>query len=379
MTKPTLRWASRSDTGRVRLQNEDSVHADGDVFVVADGMGGHLAGEVASAVAVSTILERCHGGVASLDQFGEAVREANRRVIGESTADPNREGMGTTVVAVARMADPENQNLALANVGDSRAYLFDAHGLRQLSKDHSLVQELVDDGIISSADARHHPRRNIVTRALGIDPEIVVDLWEITLPIGGRILLCSDGLVDEVDESSIAEVLSLEDDPELAADRLITLANDHGGRDNVSLVLLQRDGSSSPADPTAEIELIPPETAKTSASTEPDGALRPNYRSRLRRGIAALLVLAAITFGSALAATAIRSGFTVTFDRDGDVVVLRGHDVLWFAPTVEARGPAGREELDAVSRDLVETEPEFGTLDQAVDFIVERLSVEEER
>ncbi len=106
MMEPTLRWASRSDTGRVRLQNEDSVHADGDVFIVADGMGGHLAGEVASALAVSTIVERCSGGVASLDQFGEAVREANRRVIGESDADPNREGMGTTVVAVARMSRP---------------------------------------------------------------------------------------------------------------------------------------------------------------------------------------------------------------------------------------------------------------------------------
>src|SRR6056300_1820491 len=117
-----LRWASITDTGRVRLENEDSIHADGDVFIVADGMGGHLAGEVASAMAVSTIVVRCHGGVASLDEFGEAVREANRRVIGESDADSNREGMGTTVVAVACMADSENHKLALANVGDSRAY-----------------------------------------------------------------------------------------------------------------------------------------------------------------------------------------------------------------------------------------------------------------
>jgi serine/threonine protein phosphatase PrpC len=309
-----LRWASRSDTGRVRVQNEDSIHADGDVFIVADGMGGHLAGEVASAMAVSTIVERCHGGVASLDEFGEAVREANRRVIGESDADSNREGMGTTVVAVARMADPENHKLALANVGDSRAYLFDAHGLRQLSKDHSLVQELVDDGVISPDDARHHPRRNIVTRALGIDPAIVVDLWEIALPIGGRILLCSDGLVDEVEESSIAEVLSLEDDPEIAADRLIGLANDHGGRDNVSLVLLQRVGSTEPTDPTAEIELVAPATPRCD-QTRTEAAKEWQITPPTRRGDAhgaRRTHLWRRTRGDR-----IRSGYTVTFDAEG--------------------------------------------------------------
>jgi len=371
--EPTLRWASRSDTGRVRLQNEDSVHADGDVFIVADGMGGHLAGEVASALAVSTIVEKCSGGVASLDQFGEAVREANRRVIGESGADPNREGMGTTVVAVARMGDADHPRLALANVGDSRAYLFDSSGIRQLSKDHSLVQELVDDGIIGPEDARHHPRRNIVTRALGIDPEVAIDLWELALPIGSRILLCSDGLVDEVEEAAIAEVLTTEPDPEIAADRLIRLANDNGGRDNVSLVLLQMVGGSAVTDPTAEIELV---SSEAPTSKESDRAPRRTVRSRLRWGLVLLVLLVGVTVGGALAATAIRSGFTVAFDSDGDVVVLRGHDVLWFAPTVEARGPVGREALDAVSRDLVESEPEFDTLNQAVDFIVERLSSE---
>jgi protein phosphatase len=358
------------------VQNEDSIHADGDVFIVADGMGGHLAGEVASAMAVSTIVEKCHGGVASLDEFGEAIREANRRVIGESDADPNREGMGTTVVAVARMTSPENHKLALANVGDSRAYLFDSSGLRQLSKDHSLVQELVDDGVISPDDARHHPRRNIVTRALGIDPEIVIDLWEVELPIGGRILLCSDGLVDEVEVNSIAEVLSVEDDPEIAADRLIGLANDHGGRDNISLVLLQRAGSSHPTDTTAEIELVAPATP---ALIKPEQTPRQNGRSRLRRAVAALSVLAVLTLSCALATTVIRSGFTVAFDKEGSVVVLRGHGVLWFEPTIEARGPSNREELDAVSRDLVDSEPKFDSLDEAVDFIVGRLSVEDER
>jgi hypothetical protein len=235
------------------------------------------------------------------------------------------------------------------------------------------VQELVDDGIIGPEDARHHPRRNIVTRALGIDPEVAIDLWELALPIGSRILLCSDGLVDEVEEAAIAEVLTSEPDPEIAVDRLIRLANDNGGRDNVSLVLLQMVGGSAVTDPTAEIELV---SSEAPASKESDRAPRRTVRSRLRWGLVLLVLLVGVTIGGALSATTIRSGFTVTFDSDGDVVVLRGHDVLWFAPTVEARGPAGREALDAVSRDLVESEPEFDTLDQAVDFIVERLSSE---
>ncbi len=172
----------------------------------------------------------------------------------------------------------------------------------------------------------------------------------------------------------IAEVLTLEDDPEIAADRLIRLANDNGGRDNVSLVLLQMVGGSAVTDPTAEIELV---SSEAPTSKESDRAPRRTVRSRLRWGLV-LRCSVGLTVGGALAATAIRSGFTVAFDSDGDVVVLRGHDVLWFAPTVEARGPAGREALDAVSRDLVESEPEFDTLDQAVDFIVERLSSEEE-
>lgn len=370
----TLRWASRSDTGRVRLQNEDCVHADGNVFIVADGMGGHLAGEVASALAVSTIVEQCPGGVSSLDQFGEAVREANRRVIGESDADPNRSGMGTTVVAVARITGAEKPSLALANVGDSRAYLFDSTGIRQLSKDHSLVQELVDDGVIAPDDARHHPRRNIVTRALGIDPEVVIDLWELALPEGSRILLCSDGLVDEVEEVAIAEVLASESDPELAADQLIQLANDNGGRDNVSLVLLQMVGASKITDPTVEIAMIP---GDESITIDPGRWRRGFKTSPVRVVILIVLMLITLTFGGALAVSEIRSGFTVTFNDDGAVIVTRGRDVLWFAPTVEATGPLGREQLDAVSQDLVESKPEFDTLDDAVDFIIDRLTADE--
>ena len=369
MTAIPLRWAARSDTGRVRQQNEDSIHADGNVFVVADGMGGHLAGEVASAVAVSTIVDQCRGGIVAKEQLRDALVEANKRVLNESAGDAGREGMGTTVVAVVRLNGSPSHQLALANIGDSRAYLFDSSGLHQLSKDHSLVQELVDDGLIAPSDARHHPRRNIVTRAIGIEPEVQVDLWEFQLAQNSRVLLCSDGLVDEVEESLIEEVLRTEVDIESAADRLIAMANDHGGRDNISLVIVEESTSQQEPPPTEEIPLEGLHPGVSSAKVK-------TRRGIPRAGILAtgvtLLALAAIM--AALAVNWVRSTFTVTFDGEGEVVVMQGRDVLWFDPTVVARGPIERDRLDGVSRDLVEQTPTFDTLREAETFVAEGLT-----
>ncbi len=369
MSVAPLRWAARSDTGRVRQQNEDSIHADGSVFAVADGMGGHLAGEVASAVAVSTIVDQCRGGITSKEQLRDALHEANRRVLDESVGDSGREGMGTTVVAVVRLMGTHEPQFALANIGDSRAYLFDSNGLRQLSKDHSLVQELVDDGLIAASDARHHPRRNIVTRAIGIETEIQVDLWELTLSPSSRILLCSDGLVDEVDEAQIAEVLGTESSPEAAAERLVALANEHGGRDNISLIIVEESTSIQEPPPTEEIPLegLRP---KPSIATIRRGGRAPKARSI----ITSIVLLALLAVLSALIVNWIRSDFTVTFDDTGEVVVVQGRDILWFQPTVVARGPIDRSRLDGVSRDLVDQMPSFPTLREAETFVAEGLT-----
>ena len=372
MKPELLRWAARTDTGRVRTQNEDSVHADGTVFVVADGMGGHLAGEVASSLAVTTIVEACAGGLRSIEELADAVRDANRRVIEESNGDPSREGMGTTVVAAVRVAD-DDSTLALANVGDSRAYRFDGLALQQLSKDHSLVQELVDDGLLAPSDARHHPRRNIVTRALGIDPNVEIDLWQVPLTGSDRLLLCSDGLVDEVDEELIAEVLTTEPDPERAADRLIELANAHGGRDNISMVLVQPADASDLSDPTVEMAIVKA-ASHASASTEPSATSPKARRISTKRLVLACVALIVLTAAIASLFATIRSGYQVTFDSDGQVVVLKGRDVLWFEPTVEAQGPIPRDELDTVSRDLVQDQPSFESLDDAIDFVANRLT-----
>lgn len=373
MKPELLRWAARTDTGRVRNQNEDSVHADGTVFVVADGMGGHLAGEVASAIAVATIVEACAGGISSGEALADAVRDANRRVIAESSDDPSREGMGTTVVAAARVTVGDDSTLALVNVGDSRAYRFDGVALHQLSKDHSLVQELVDDGLITPGDARHHPRRNIVTRALGIDPDVEIDLWQVPLTGADRLLLCSDGLVDEVDEDLIADVLAAEQDPERAADRLIELANAHGGRDNISMVLVQMAQASDISDPTVEMIVVdrtPPAPQAHGSSVNPVRS----RRASTAKALAATVILIALAACLAISVAKIRSGYRVVFDSENRVVVLKGHDFMWFDPTFVARGPLSKAELDTVSRDLVEAEPRFVDRAEAEDFVASRLS-----
>ena len=377
MKPESLRWAARTDTGRVRTQNEDSVHADGTVFVVADGMGGHLAGEVASTIAVAAIVEACASGVSSAEDLADAVRVANRRVIEESSGDPTREGMGTTVVAAVRVPDNDS-SLALVNVGDSRAYRFDGQTLHQLSKDHSLVQELVDDGLLAPDDARHHPRRNIVTRALGIDPNVEIDLWQVPLTGTDRLLLCSDGLVDEVDEDLIAEVLTTEPDPERAADRLIELANAHGGRDNISMVLVQAAHVSDVSDPTVEMIVVdrtPPASPSTESSVNP----LKSRRMPTAKALVVTAVFIVLTACLAISVATIRSGYRVVFDSEDRVVVLKGHDFLWFDPTFVARGPLSKGELDTVSRDLVENEPRFADRTEAEDFVASRLSGTETR
>ena len=200
-----LRWAPHTDVGRVRPANEDNCAANGRVFVVADGMGGHLAGEVASEMAVATLMEALGStppGAFADDavQVFDAVAEANLRIYESSVESAERHGMGTTLTALVLVGSGAEQQLALVNVGDSRTYVLRDGVLEQLSIDHSYVQELVSAGQITKEDARHHPHRNIVTRALGIEPRVAIDGWRMPLVRGDRFLLCSDGLSDEISD-----------------------------------------------------------------------------------------------------------------------------------------------------------------------------------
>jgi serine/threonine protein phosphatase PrpC len=225
----------KTDTGRARADNEDSAYSRPPLYVVADGMGGAQAGEVASALAV----EEFRGGLTAQgtaeQRLSERVRAANRRIYETAHRRIEHEGMGTTLTAVYL----DESNLAVAHVGDSRAYIFRDDELVRLTHDHSLVEELIRRGKLTPEQAAAHPQRSIITRALGIEPEVEVDTWTYPMRAGDVVLLCSDGLTSMISEPQIAAVLATEHELERAGDRLIAEANEAGGRDNITVVLFR--------------------------------------------------------------------------------------------------------------------------------------------
>src|SRR5947209_12375378 len=221
----------KTDTGRQRRENEDSAIARAPMFVVADGMGGARAGEVASEIAIESFQDGLPESGSPEQELAERVREANRAIYDRASQEPELQGMGTTLTA----AYLDDANLAVAHVGDSRAYLFRDGELRRLTQDHSLVDELVRRGKLTEAQAAEHPQRSIITRALGPEPTVEVDTWTYPVRPGDVLLLCSDGLTSMVSEQQITEVLSAGDGLRALADRLIDEANAAGGRDNITV------------------------------------------------------------------------------------------------------------------------------------------------
>jgi serine/threonine protein phosphatase PrpC len=262
-----LRAAAATHTGYVRSTNQDLALVSGDLVAVADGMGGHLGGEVAARTAIEELLdaflrERTADGLVS------AARLANRAVWRKSRIDRKLQGMGTTLTAAALVAAPAGDGdesgagkparLILVNVGDSRAYVLDrsTRRLRQLTDDHSVVEEMVRQGELTPEEASVHPHRHVLTRALGIEPEVALDIWELEAETGSRFLLCSDGLTNEVPDEEIARVLATAEDPEQAGSELVSRALGHGGMDNVTVVVA--DVIEGDLDPAELAELVPP-------------------------------------------------------------------------------------------------------------------------
>jgi protein phosphatase len=255
----------------IRSMNEDAFFVGDSVFAVADGMGGHLAGEVASAMAIEALTKL---GETDVDSLALAVLDANDQILQMSRADASRRGMGTTLTAVALVHATDDsdasagmnakEHLAIINLGDSRTYRMRNGHLEQVTIDHSYVQELVSAGHLTADEARFHPQRNIVTRALGIEPDVGLDVWTLDLVKGDRFLLCSDGLVDEVADEQIESVLRELPEPQAAADALVDLANRFGGRDNVTVVVIDvLEGADAPTEsepdreqPTLEVPLV---------------------------------------------------------------------------------------------------------------------------
>ncbi len=233
-----LRSGSATDVGRVRTVNQDMPLERSDLYAVADGMGGHVGGEVAARVAVET-LDRAFEHAPTVDGLRTAFSEANSAVWQESLMNADLRGMGTTLTAMALVGGTGGKDvLALANVGDSRAYIFSDGELTQVTDDHSLAEERMRHGEMTEEEAAVHPQRHILTRALGVSSEVQADMWELDLRTGDRVLLCSDGLSNEVSTEEMAEILGEVDDPDEAARRLVDVANEHGGADNITVVIV---------------------------------------------------------------------------------------------------------------------------------------------
>jgi protein phosphatase len=234
---------SATDVGRVRSGNEDAFLADLPVLAVADGMGGHAAGEVASALTVAALSDLAGRADLSVEDVVRQLGRANERILDSARDHPEQEGMGTTVAGVALLgggagADDGGPRWAVFNVGDSRVYEQDASGLVQVTVDHSLVQELVDVGVLTAQEAARHPSRNVVTRSLGREP--MVDVSVTTRPVtpGQRLVVCSDGLSDELDPAELEAVLRSCPDADQAARALVQAALEAGGHDNVTVLVV---------------------------------------------------------------------------------------------------------------------------------------------
>jgi protein phosphatase len=267
-----------TDTGRVRDHNEDSYVVEPPLYAIADGMGGAKAGEVASQLALETIVDLRRTGETALE---DDVRQANRIVFARSEEDPKFAGMGTTLTAVLASAEA----LHLVHVGDSRAYLLREGRLRQLTQDHTLVDRMVAAGEISRDEADVHPQRNVLIRSLGTEPKIDVDAQDVGLLEGDRVLICSDGLTDMVTEDQIVAILDVtRGNPQDAADRLVRAANRAGGVDNITAIVL-------------EVQTGEPEPGTVAATPTTDGtpARRPPWRPIIGLLAAAVVLFVAYT------------------------------------------------------------------------------------
>ena len=341
-----LRPFGITHAGKVRQNNEDALLVgegeDETLFVVADGIGGFEAGEVASSLAVD-VLKDLHPDV----PFKAAIGEANRRIVSAGRGDGKLSGMGTTVVAIRFGGTPGEPVAEVAHVGDSRAYLMHGGEMIPITEDHSLVAELVRSGDLTRDQAAEHPQKNLITRALGADEEVDVDIAILPIEAGDRILLCSDGLSDMVSETRISEILAdSPDDPEGAARVLLSAALDAGGNDNITIIIV--DVREQPATGVrkrrerrtsrATSETLSPGRSGQSVQTRTPPRTRPRRSGRrkrsrgfwkglgkLVRGLAIVLVLvAALTpvylWGS--------SRYYFEFDQ-GEVVAYQG---LPYAP-----------------------------------------------
>ncbi len=314
-----LASSARTDTGRRRRRNEDAFVCEPPLFAIADGMGGAQAGEVASRLAAESLRESEQGELSSLEQAVELIQEANRRVYAYSSENASARGMGTTMT----VALVDGDRVTIGHVGDSRAYLLRDDELTQLTQDHSLVAELVRSGRLTPEEAETHPRRSVITRALGTDSEVEVDVFSLRAQDRDLFLLCSDGLTSMVTDSAIERLLAgARADLDDAAKKLIAAANHAGGEDNITVVLFElAGGGPKPAEGSENAKTL------TESDAVPVLKLEPEPVSRAHRSKRAMLLAPALVFLLALLGLGV---FTVSaahfigVESDGRVAVYQG-------------------------------------------------------
>jgi protein phosphatase len=366
-----LAAASATDQGLVRQNNEDSFLIDDQrgLFAVADGMGGHRGGEVASRTAV----EALRAAVANGLPLHDAIGRANIAVLERAAGDADLAGMGTTMTAVVALG---GHQILIGHVGDSRAYLLHDGMLQRATDDHSLVEEMVREGRLTPEQAESHPQRAIVTRALGVDQQLAVDLYTLDVAVGDRVVLCSDGLTTMVRERDIERMARTEADPQRLADTLVAAANTAGGEDNITVVVidvLEIDAPRLPdpaelatddeaAEPSRSAVIAPPDPEEPSAEREP----RPKGARRRALRAAVLVVLPLVVIiGAATGALGwyARSSYYVGAS-GGEVVIYKGvpGGVLGWNPTIDEHTGLHVEDLSILDRDRVTTNSSRGSL-----------------
>ncbi len=424
-----------TDTGQVRDGNEDSYLVDRrlELFAIADGMGGHRAGEVASATALEGLQAAVDAGI----PVGDAVGRANTAVWDKASADTSLAGMGTTLTA----AWSDGTTMTVAHVGDSRAYLMRDDTLQRVTVDHSLVEELIRDGKLTEEQASVHPQRSIITRALGVDSTVDVDVYSLVLQPNDRVMICSDGLTSMVRANGIAEILRTEPDPTAAANALVDAANEAGGDDNITVLVLDaraegvdplprsvaaaigaggatavtvvgetagreiaasgedpmgREAVSGDVVPTAAVSVVTQTTSRDTteatpaAPVEPDAIALPRDTARYRprtarrrrgrragRGVGRLLLFAVpILLIFAVAVGAIgwyaRNSYFIAFDAKGQVAIYQGRPggILFWDPKLETTTAARSKNLTAVGRRAVKAQrDDFNQLADAENFV----------
>ena len=354
----TLAIGAATDTGNLRGQNEDAHIAEQNLFAVADGMGGHNAGEVASAMAIEHLRNVAISGVSSAEAFAQVVRDLNSAIYTSATSTTDQRGMGTTLTAAALLAPTNNMDqpsqIVIANVGDSRTYLLRSGELRQMSVDHSYVQELVTEGLLTVDEARTHPRRNIVTRALGIDEQVSVDTWTIPMFDGDRFMLCSDGLVDEVPLDEITDLMREHSAPQHVAERLVTAAKRHGGRDNITVIVV--DVNINAAAPEVVADIAPVIASESTTS--------------IKKRILALVVVIVLCSGGFVALRYQRSGYFVAFTNSSSsatIAIYKGQPggLLWIKPTVVEVSSTRRYSMQSAFQREIDSVQRFDSVEKA--------------